>query len=51
LSQSNPNAESPDVPGGIDIATVPANVSPVIPRNIDMGHLNFVIASASEAIH
>jgi hypothetical protein len=29
------NAKSPDVPGGVDIATVRANVSPLQPRVIN----------------
>src|SRR5258708_1624234 len=35
LSHSHPNAKSPDVPGGVDIAFGIANVSTCIPRNFD----------------
>jgi hypothetical protein len=40
---SNPNAKSPDVPGGVDIALGRTDVSPVIPRIIE-----FVIASEAK---
>jgi hypothetical protein len=45
FSRSHANAESPDVPGGVDIASVSANVSPVVPVIIGS---NFVIASAAK---
>jgi hypothetical protein len=36
FSQSHPNAKSPDVPGGVDIAITMADVSPYLPEEKDV---------------
>src|SRR5436305_8198183 len=47
ILDSNPNAKSPDVPGGVDITSVPANVSSYSPYKFTTQPVCCVRASAT----